>query len=280
MASCLFIVSTHQVTELTNLFGPSPMLDIGPAFDIGSNHRRRSAFDALPEGDLDLAVSSDLRRKHQRSKIKKVLKDPVCADEVVANLPTLRIEYKVVAKSITKPMRSLYNSKAFRQAFMEAALEETIRRWANIITPKRLKKIIKHYNIHHKRPICVGGTNNYSNLVLIEDGVHLQIHEDIDRMVLQIKQAVNNHCLGTKPFSMASADGSLVQWASFDSEIKNIRGLTLEYDGTNRRIMMDIPWPKGSAFIPQLFLLELGPQRRAFDASAKLGDKWPAISNI
>ena len=121
-------------------------------------------------------------------------------------LPRKMIEFKFASVDITRPVRSQYNKK-LRKEFFSFARDEAIALYKEIIPEDTILRVIKKYNIHHKRPVSLYGSNDFTrfedstvgksddkdNLVLIDPAFHSYIHQYLDERTHLVEKARIEH---------------------------------------------------------------------------------------
>ncbi len=59
-------------------------------------------------------------------------------------------------------------------------------------TLERIRQELQTYELHHRIPISLGGTNNFTNLVFVPHGLHTRIHVAINRATSHLREGMRD----------------------------------------------------------------------------------------
>jgi hypothetical protein len=143
---------------------------------------------AIPEADF---YSGGLLTSTRRD----VKFNHVPAIEIMAGLPWVVVELTRRSSTETARLRSEYTDMVrqtgfrdkLKQAFFKKAqkeccrVQEHVRRGRHQLTKEQILQAYGGYDLHHRIPLSLGGTNHLDNLTFIPRAVHKRVHDEINR---------------------------------------------------------------------------------------------------
>lgn len=147
-----------------------------------------------------------------------------------SNDPEVRWQAQVTRQGYTKELRENFRATAVNYIYDQLG---------GVVDKRELLTIISTFHIHHKHPVWMGGTNDDTNLVLMDDGLHTALHEEFSR--------ATNRAAKVRPYLQLSNHTGV---KDLKRELSKAHGLRVDEDGN---VWASIAWPKGKCVIPHLY---------------------------
>lgn len=158
----------------------------------------------------------------------------------VDSIPQKWISLTPISPEEKSHIHSEYKDQKIYKAFRKYALDICLETWGDRLTRQRLLCHTNRYHIHHKLPLSFGGTNDFDNLVVIDNAVHQVIHIRLNKIwgrFLKLERAYRNRK------SLEEKETVLASMLSFP-------GLCVTTEGDNLKPFAQIHCPEGPFCIP------------------------------
>lgn len=127
--------------------------------------------------------------QQEKERLEKIANLP----DSVHGIPVIEISYTAVGKKRVKELRRAFGEK--RKAFLknlaatQAPVLKSLGLSDNAIAEMKKGRSPNGYNVHHKIPLAGGGTNDFSNFILIQnDPYHTDIHKVSDLQICKMNE--------------------------------------------------------------------------------------------
>ncbi|OFW82643.1 MAG: hypothetical protein A2018_08025 [Alphaproteobacteria bacterium GWF2_58_20] len=108
-------------------------------------------------------------------------------------MPKINVRYTVASKEQRDQRRNYYHD-VVRKQFASHLATHHAEKLRILGIPEEQITIMRDrgegpegYNIHHKIPLHAGGTNDFSNLILMRADLHCHLHRFVDAKILGLK---------------------------------------------------------------------------------------------
>lgn len=114
--------------------------------------------------------------------------------DTAENMARLELQFRLMPRHHRLQMRNAFaGNNGAKSQFLKKLVAENADLLASLMSKSQLESCRKGHspqgwNVHHKIPLALGGTNHPDNFVLIPLGPHARIHEKLDPQLLHLKE--------------------------------------------------------------------------------------------